>query len=460
MANAEHLEKIREGTEEWNQWRRQSGVAPDLIGADLSNRSLTRMDFSDALLDGADFRRSDLREACLKNVSALSADFSGADVSAADLSYSKLQGSSFLGTILARVTATHADLTNAEISNCDMSYSECRAVRLDRAKLTNVSLSGALLDDASLIETVLKDCQLRGSHVASADLTDTRLLSCNLDEAILSCTIFYRTRFFACSLRNARLDGVRIEDAEFSDIETSGIDLSSAVLIRPSLELLNLSTATLFDTRIIDPVWPLKSVQATLLGAPVLASSLFSHPIQDVKGLSPKIRRKIGDAQLIREYWEQSSGSRSRRLILRLWGITCNYGQSMARWTAFTACVLFAFALALTTVPFYIPQYEEISRANKPIASHEGTQQTSENTGVELLTTESNREVSQHIEMSKPTFFRAFCFSTAMFTTLGFSEMAPANNLGRALVVVLVLAGYVMLGALISILANKLARLS
>jgi hypothetical protein len=69
-------------------------------------------------------------------------------------------------------------------------------------------------------------------------------------------------------------------------------------------------------------------------------------------------------------------------------------------------------------------------------------------------------EVQEHMKIAKPTLFRAFCFSAVMFTSLGFSDMTPATNFGHAIVVTLVVVGYAMLGALISILANKLARLS
>jgi hypothetical protein len=46
------------------------------------------------------------------------------------------------------------------------------------------------------------------------------------------------------------------------------------------------------------------------------------------------------------------------------------------------------------------------------------------------------------------------------FTTLGFGDIKPVTNEAAWWVMAEVIAGYIMLGGLISILANKLARRS
>ena len=59
-----------------------------------------------------------------------------------------------------------------------------------------------------------------------------------------------------------------------------------------------------------------------------------------------------------------------------------------------------------------------------------------------------------------PGFWSCFYFSIVSFTTLGFGDIAAANWFGRFLVTLEVILGYVMLGGLISIFANKFARRS
>jgi Pentapeptide repeats (8 copies) len=71
MANKEHLARLKQGVEAWNQWRRENPDArPDLsqanlggahlVEADLSGTNLFWADLAHANLHNADFSRSNL----------------------------------------------------------------------------------------------------------------------------------------------------------------------------------------------------------------------------------------------------------------------------------------------------------------------------------------------------------------------------------------------------------------
>ncbi len=54
MANPEHLKKLQEGVEDWNQWRRDnSDIRPNLRNADLSSANLYYSNLSGANLRSA-----------------------------------------------------------------------------------------------------------------------------------------------------------------------------------------------------------------------------------------------------------------------------------------------------------------------------------------------------------------------------------------------------------------------
>jgi hypothetical protein len=53
-----------------------------------------------------------------------------------------------------------------------------------------------------------------------------------------------------------------------------------------------------------------------------------------------------------------------------------------------------------------------------------------------------------------------FYYSFVTFTTLGFGDVTPGNLGGEIIVTVEVVLGYITLGILVSILANKVARRS
>jgi len=59
-----------------------------------------------------------------------------------------------------------------------------------------------------------------------------------------------------------------------------------------------------------------------------------------------------------------------------------------------------------------------------------------------------------------PTWFTPFYFSIVTYTTLGFGDVVPATVIAEIIVSTEVILGYLTLGLLLAILAEKLARRS
>jgi uncharacterized protein YjbI with pentapeptide repeats len=91
LANPEHLAKLREGVEPWNQWKKQNpeveanlrearlGFA-ELEGADLRGAILIGADLTNANLDGASLSPAYLQNADLSWARLIEADLRGADL--------------------------------------------------------------------------------------------------------------------------------------------------------------------------------------------------------------------------------------------------------------------------------------------------------------------------------------------------------------------------------------------
>ena len=62
--------------------------------------------------------------------------------------------------------------------------------------------------------------------------------------------------------------------------------------------------------------------------------------------------------------------------------------------------------------------------------------------------------------LPKGSFLTMFYYSVVTFSTLGFGDVVPKTPFAAILVMVEVILGYIMLGMLISVLANKVARRS
>ena len=60
--------------------------------------------------------------------------------------------------------------------------------------------------------------------------------------------------------------------------------------------------------------------------------------------------------------------------------------------------------------------------------------------------------------VARPSLERSVYFSVVTITTLGFGDLTPYTSYGRFLVAVEVIAGYMLLGLLVSVLATKLVR--
>ena len=155
---------------------------------------------------------------------------------------------------------------------------------------------------------------------------------------------------------------------------------------------------------------------------------LDSQHVDEVE--NPFFKRYVADQQYIRAF------NQANPILARLWRWSSDYGRSLALWTFWSILLAFLFAIAYR---FPIPSWMPIWLHNFAPQFH----QTTGAYGGEPL-----------------TLWNCFYFSVVTFTTLGFGDVVADNATARFLVALEVLFGYMMLGGLISIFANKLASRS
>jgi uncharacterized protein YjbI with pentapeptide repeats len=161
MANREHLAKLREGPEAWNQWREeQEDVVPDLSGADLNWADLSGADLSGADLIEADLSAADLSGAHLSRAHLSHMHLFGADFGGANLSGAHLIQTDLFGAKLTRAHLSSANLYGADLNLANLSEANLREANLSRAHLSGANLSAADLTRATLAETVLGNANL------------------------------------------------------------------------------------------------------------------------------------------------------------------------------------------------------------------------------------------------------------------------------------------------------------
>jgi uncharacterized protein YjbI with pentapeptide repeats len=166
VANPAHEALLRQGLEDWNEWRRRNrGIAPDLEGLSMAARNLSGADLSHALLSSATLIRTkltfaDLRYADLRKAQIHEADFTDADLRGANLDgaalpgaklrRSRLSGASLKGAQLTVVDFRSADLRGADLEGADLRESLGAGATLERANLERAELLGCRLNDVNL----------------------------------------------------------------------------------------------------------------------------------------------------------------------------------------------------------------------------------------------------------------------------------------------------------------------
>lgn len=144
---------------------------------------------------------------------------------------------------------------------------------------------------------------------------------------------------------------------------------------------------------------------------------------------NPFFKRYVADQQFIRAF------KKANPMLARLWRWSSDYGRNLSLWGLWSVFIAFLFAIAYLPYPSWIPEWMQD-------LSPQFHQATGKYSGEPL------------------TFWNSFYFSIVTFTTLGFGDVVADNATARLLVTLEVIFGYMMLGGLISIFANKLASRS
>ncbi|MBI1777493.1 MAG: pentapeptide repeat-containing protein [Proteobacteria bacterium] len=93
MADATHLEALKQGVDVWNSWR----ATHTDVRVDVSNASLRGLNLAKVNLCGADLHKADLRGAILSGAVLIAANLSGANLFKAVLDGADLLGANLIG---------------------------------------------------------------------------------------------------------------------------------------------------------------------------------------------------------------------------------------------------------------------------------------------------------------------------------------------------------------------------
>jgi len=254
---------ISELQEQRHQQSELQGLANQIVGFDLSNRSLNKALLTDIHLPKVIFNETQLN---------------GANLSSMDLNGVKLKKAQLNGADLYSVELRRADLTRAEINGGDLSSAELHDADLYGAELHDADLYGAKLHDVDLRGALLRGVDLGRAELHDADLRRAELHGANLKRAKLHGAILSDTEIYGASLSEAELYGASLNEAELYGVNLKFAKLHGADLSQAELYASDLRTAELDGTYL----WRTKLYGVNLSGANFHGADLLETDLRGV----------------------------------------------------------------------------------------------------------------------------------------------------------------------------------
>lgn len=260
MANPEHVEILKQGVDVWNEWREENpGVVPDLknavlLGIDLKGGHLWRVDFRDAILQGAELQGADFREAILHGsnlelTNLYRADFQRAELQRANLKDAYLRRAIFDDAILYEANLHGVDLSKASLRRASLKLANLKETNLFRANLQEAHLQGANLQQTKLEGADFDSVWLSNTQFNEVDISKClHLEACHhMGQSDISTSTFEKSQgqilikfLRGCGLSDWEIESVKLyqpnlSNQEIIDINYRIIDIrmTQAIQINP-----------------------------------------------------------------------------------------------------------------------------------------------------------------------------------------------------------------------------------
>ena len=302
-----------------------------------------------------------------------------------------------------------ARLIDQDLSGLDLAGADLSGADLSRAKLVGTHLLGAKLNGATLFETDLTGAELSGAELAQANLEAACLARAGLGLADLRDARLQRADLSGATLTGATLTRATLQGARLTGARARSAKLDGADLQRCDLRQVEFHGANVADARFDG---------SDLRGATLSAvrgferASWIGVDVRDVDFAGAwRCRNFILDENYLEEF---RTHSRWNHAVYVVWKLTSDCGRSAGRWAIACGVVTCLFAWLNTLVGVDYGRY--------------------------------------------PTELSPLYYSVVTIATLGFGDAIPSSIGGQVVAMSGVLSGYVMLGGLLTILSNRLAR--
>lgn len=426
MPSKEALYHLSQGHSRWNAFRKSTSFAVcDLTLAEVSTLDLRGCDFTNCDLSGSTFDSCNLDATRFSDCTIARVTFEGCSHIDASFDRTTISNARFL-----RATFRSSRFELIEARDCTFRDSNFEACRF-----SNVRVAGLHIHQTAMVDCELRDVgisrvdssawQLRNIDGKTLHISDGELDGAHWHNCIARDSSLRMVRFTSSRVTSISLPDSELIDVSFQTCTINELDLTASRVVRIDLEQIDLTTAVLLECSLIDCRFPEQRGFVSKGGRYVPSKFLMTQPAQDVKGIDPHLRRMIADAQYLVSL-ERRSDTWAAKAGLRFWGLTSEFGQSVGRLALVSLLVILVHAIALIA----IHSAESWSPAGALVKFHP----------------------EWMLDAAKASTYD-FVGSSSELAWGGSDWIGGVRNSCRVF-------GYVMLGLWISLLANKLGKLS
>ncbi len=292
-----------------------------------------------------------------------------------------------------------ADLTGVDLSNCNLSHFNFSNAQLFKVNFANSELFGAILNEADAT----------GANFESANLSDTKLIRTGLGHGS-----FVRANMFNADFSGSTLTGANLTEADCRSSKFVGSRFRDSILNGADFTSADLQDVDFTNSEIIKTEFREANLQKSQLRN--LNGFRDANWIGvDIRGVNfsgaYRIRREIMDQNYLHEFRNQG---KLFEFYYQMWLFTSDCGRSMRRWGSLIVIQMVIFAFLYNFVAIDFGDY--------------------------------------------PTFLSPLYHSVVTMTTLGYGDTLPMSATAQIVVMIQVTLSYAMLGGLMALLTNKLAR--
>ncbi len=286
----------------------------------------------------------------------------------------------------------------------DLRHHDFTGAKLAKARFFKANLQGAIFNEADLEGADFTGADLEGAFLEGVKAKGAGFGMANLSHARLFHADFRDSTFTKANLEGADCRCVNFTKARLREANLQKADFTSANLQEADLSLTNVKGASFHNA-------DLRGANLHLLRGYKKAHWIGTD-IRDINFSGAYLlRRHIMDENYLEEFKHQGIWA---KIIYYIWGLTSDYGRSMTRW-----CLLILFQAL-----FFAFLYHFV--------------------GVDYG--------------RYPTPLSPLYYSIVTLTTLGYGDVIPNSLAGQIIAICEVITGYIMLGGLLAIFTNRIAR--